>query len=422
MPSSPAPGNETTPRPWWSLFDPRASLRARAALFAGGAVVVFVVLITWFAGNTLRRTLESEIGSTFETLAFQVSDKIDRGLYERQHQLQLIANLSAFRHATSGPDGAAERRVLLEALQHEHPDLAWIGFADLQGHIAAATQGRFEGEQVPTRPWFRGARELPFVGPPHDIPELPRAGPNSQGDPDPRFLDLAVPVFAADGRLSGILGAHLRWAWAGDIARSVVTEAALRQQIGVTLYAGDTEALLDTGVSGWTVPPNAPPVPGPRVTRGHLRENFALGTRYLTGFARSRGYRDYRSLNWLAAVRQPIARTFAPVGELQRRIARWGLGFTVVLTLGAWFAADPFVRRIQGMRAAAVRIREGDVLTVMPRHAGESEVSTMCDAVGDLVEQLRAESARPVEPPPPAPTPPSGYVKPGATDPRRVVW
>ena len=79
-------------------------------------------------------------------------------------------------------------------------------------------------------------------------------------------------------------------------------------------------------------------------------------------------------------------------------------------------------RRLQGMRAAADRIRGGDVLTVMPRHPGESEVSMMCDAVGNLVEQLRSEVPKPPEPAPPAPTPPSGYVKPGPTDPRRVVW
>lgn len=422
MPRPATPPREGQFRAWWYLFDPRTSLRARTALAAGLSAAAFVALITWFTGNAFRRTLEGQLGSAFEVLAFQVGDKIDRGIHERQHQLQLIAGLPAFRTATAGPAGATDRRLLLEALQKEQPDFAWIGFADLQGHVTAGTQGRFEGEIVATRPWFRGAQENPFTGPPHEIPELPRAAPNSQGDPDPRFLDLAVPVAGADGRTVGIVGAHLRWAWAGDVARSVVTEAALRNQIGVTLYAGDTDVLLDTGVSGWTLPPNAPPVPGPRVYRGYVRENFALGTAYLTGFSRSRGFRDYRGLNWLVAVRQPIARAFAPVGELQRLIARWGLAFALLLTVGAWFAIDPFVRRLQGMRAAADRIRGGDILTVMPRHPGESEVSSMCDAVGNLVEQLRSEVPKPPEPAPPAPTPPSGYVKPGPTDPRRVVW
>ncbi len=422
MPSPASPPRETLARAWWYLFDPRTSLRAQAALLAGVSGAVFVALITWFTGHAYRRTLEAQIGTTFETLAFQVGDKIDRGIHERQHQLQLVAGLASFRGAPSGPAGATERRLLLEALQKEHPDFAWLGFADLQGHIAAGTQGRFEGEIVLTRPWFRGAREKSFLGPPHEIPELPLAAPNSQGDPDPRFLDLAVPVSGADGRTIGVLGAHLRWAWAGDIARSVVSEAALRNQIGVTLYAGDADAILDTGVSGWTLPPNAPALPGPRVYRGYLHENFALGTRYLTGFSRSRGYRDYRGLNWLVTVRQPVARAFAPVGELQRRIARWGLGFTVALTFGAWFFMHPFVRRLQGMRAAADRIRSGDVLTVMPRHPGESEVSAMCASVGDLVEQLRTEVPKADEPAPPAPQLPSGYVKPGPSDPRRVVW
>lgn len=416
-----SPPHEAQFRPWWYLFDPRTSLRARAAVLVGLSAAGFVALITWFTGNGYRRTLEPQLGSLFETLAFEVGDKIDRVLYERQHQLQLIAGLAAFHAAPTGASGATQQRQLLETLQKENPDFAWLGLADLQGHIVAGTQGRFEGEIVPTRPWFRGAQERPFAGNLHEIPELPRGGPNSQGEADPRFLDLAVPVSGADGRPLGVLGAHVRWAWAGDVVRSVVTESARRNQIGVTLYAGDTDVLLDTGASGWTLPPNAPPMSGPRVYRGFTRERFTLGTHYLTGFSRSRGFRDYRGLNWLVAVRQPIDRALAPVVELQRLIARWGIGFTVLLTVAAWFFMDPFVRRLQGVRAAARRLQGGDVLTVMPRHPGESEVSTMCEAVGELVEKLRAEAPPAAEPPPPT-TSPSSYVKPAGTDPRRVVW
>jgi hypothetical protein len=220
-----------------------------------------------------------------------------------------------------------------------------------------------------------------------------------------------------------VLGAHLRWNWAGDVARSAVSAAEQRNRIGVTVYGGEAEVLLDTGATGWTVPPNAPALPGTRVFRGFMFEDFAPGTRYLTGFARSRGFRDYRGLGWLVTVRQPAELVFAPVVELQRRLARWGIGFSFAVMIGGWLFVTPFVRRLQGVRAAANRIRDGDILTVMPRHQGGTEMSAMCESLGTLVEDLRAQQPKPpVEPPSSATPPESTFHKPTGSDPRRVVW
>jgi hypothetical protein len=420
MESTPSPSRAASPGEWWLIFDPRCSLRARAALWIGVGAAAFVALTVWFATQVHRRAVDVQTRATFETLAFEVGDKIDRVIYERQHQLQFLASLPAFRTAPAGESGAAQRREILEALQAEWPDFAWVGFADTRGHITAGTGRRFEGETVPTRPWFRGAQEKPFAGHLHEIPELPRA-PGSDGEA--RYLDLAVPVQGRDGRPIGVLGAHVRWTWAADVARSVITQTAHREQIGVTVYAGDADVLLDTGASGWTLPPNAPPRPGPRVFRGSLIETFSLGTRYVTGFSQSRGFRDYRGLGWLVAVRQPVDRAFASVGELQRRLARWGIALVVAFTFAGWFLLHPLVRRLQIMRAAADRIRGGDVLSVMPRHPGETELSATCESVGRLVEHLRAESPPPPTPAVPStPPPPGGFVRPTGADPRRVVW
>src|SRR5260221_14015176 len=98
---------------WWWVFDPRVSLRARAALIAGGSALLFTILATWFAGTIFRRQLEGHLGQTFDILAYQVSDKLDRSLYERRRDLQLAASLPPFRSADVVP---AERRRLLDAL------------------------------------------------------------------------------------------------------------------------------------------------------------------------------------------------------------------------------------------------------------------------------------------------------------------
>ena len=101
------------------------------------------------------------------------------------------------------------------------------------------------------------------------------------------------------------------------------------------------------------------------------------------------GYRDYRGLGWLVAVRQPANLALAPARDLQRTIAGWGFVLTAVLVTVSWISAGRLARRIRTIELAANRIREGDVLTVLPRPRGEGELAQMCGALGELVQELR---------------------------------
>src|SRR5687767_11313343 len=101
------------PQPWWTIFDPRCSLRARAALMVGSGMVVLTLLLAWSTGTIFRRTLETHLATTFETLAFQVGDKLDRAVYERYRTLQIAASLAVIRNPASS---LSERRRVFEIL------------------------------------------------------------------------------------------------------------------------------------------------------------------------------------------------------------------------------------------------------------------------------------------------------------------
>jgi hypothetical protein len=378
------------PAEWWWIFDPRYSLRARAALLAGGGMLVFTLLLTSMAGAVFRRALERQLGGQFETSAFQVGDKLDRAIYERSRTLLLAAGMAGLRDATTPP---AERRRLLETIQESSPDFAWIGFADATGRVVAGTSRLFEDTNVGTRAWFLGGRERPFFGSLLERPDLAREIPNSD-DPETgkRFLDLAVPLTDAAGRFVGVLAAHLRWQWAQDVQRSVIAEAGRPGQITVTVYSANREVLLDSGASSWAQPPEPPASIDARRQRGIVVEDTPEGTRFLTGFSRSRGFRDYRGIGWLTLVRQPAATAFAPVEHLQRAISLRGVALSMVAAVAAWVIAGRFTRRLMSVTAAADRIREGDVLTVLPPPTGTGEMDRMCGALGNLVEDLRAKN------------------------------
>lgn len=378
-------------RDWWWIFDPRLSLRARAALSVMVAAGAFTLLTMWLGGRSLQRSLEQQAAQYFEFLAVQVGDKIDRTLYERYRELQLVASIDAVRQASVGQGDA---NPALNALIANSPDSGWAGLIGLNGRIVASTLPALVNTDVSDRPWFRNAQERPFAGGLRDSPELARTLGATDND-STRFFDLAVPVAAPNGRPGGVLAAHLRWDWAKNAQLSVVAEPALRERMAVTIYSGPNDIVLDSESLGWSIPPSVPSLPEARRFRGALIESTPEGAKFFTGYARSRGFRDYRGLGWITVVRQPLERVFAPVVDLRRTLFGWGLAFTSVLTLGTWVIAGRNARRLNSMGAAAERLREGDVLTVLPRPHSNDEYGRMCGSVGALVEELRAQQERP---------------------------
>lgn len=385
-----------SPREWWWIFDPRLSLRAALALTVGGGTLLLVGLIAWIAATSLRRSIQAQVEATFETLAVQVADKIDRTIYERYRALQLAASLATLR---GGSDTApAERRRALEAIQDVSPDFAWIGLLDATGRVLVATRGQSEGAALGERSWFLLARDRPYIGNPREQGVNARDAAGSEDEPNPRVFDLAVPVAGPNGQFAGVIAAQVRWGWTRDVQASVVSDQARRDLIGVTVYGANKEVLLDSGASGWSQPPEVPAIADGRRGRGALMEETPFGTTYLTGFARSRGIREYRGLGWIAAVRQPAERAFAPVEALKRSILRWGVLLAACVFATGWVVGGRHARRLRNIGIAADRIREGDILTVLPRPRGDSEIARMCAALGEMVDHFRGSEEKAGEP------------------------
>jgi HAMP domain-containing protein len=378
------------PDDWWWIFDPRQSLRARAALIFGGLALVFALLVGGAAELFFRRQLTRQLGPAFETLASQIGDKLDRGLDERLRALQLAARLSVLRAPATSVAG---RRAALEVLLGAMPDCVWLGFADREGRIVATAPQLFEGTAAATQAWFRGGLRGPYVGNPREFPDLAHALDISNEE-NPQFLDLAVPIMDDAGQPLGVLAAQVRWSWARDTQRSVVSDAARKDHLGVTIYAADGEELLDTHASSWTHPPEAPAVGAKAAAHGYFVENVPGDAEFFTGYARSRGSRDFHGTNWLVAVRQPVADAFATARELHRQVTWLGATLVVVIVVASWLIAGRIARRMNAVATAAGRIRGGDVLTLMPQPRGRGEISLMCGALGALVDDFRGKHDR----------------------------
>lgn len=366
----------------WQILDPRRSLRIRVVTVVTASALCFTALTVWVAGICSRRQLEQQIGPNLEALAFQVVDKLDRVMSERSREIESAVGQVPLRTPDAPVD---ERRRALDAIRDASPEFVWIGLANPAGTVIFATQHQLEGAQVETQRWFRNARNRPYAGDVHKEPGL-----GSDAAPPPLCVDLATPVMSAAGQFLGVLSARLSWTFAREIQLSVLPDTmAQRDRVGLTLYSVNGDVLLDSGVSGWSEPPGMPVLPDRHKPKGFLLENTPDGSAYVTGYAHSHGYREFRGLDWLAVVRQPIATALAPAADLQRVLLRTGLTVTAAFALLAWFLATRLSRQLRSVTASARRIGDGDVLAVLPRPPGRGELPDMCAALGAMVRALR---------------------------------
>jgi len=259
-------------------------------LATAAAVLTCTLVIDRFARDEARVAAAQFL----QTNADALRDALDRGMAQHVEEVRVIGQLDP---VAAGADPAAVRRAL-EQMRASFPQFAWLGLADTDGHVVASVDGLLQGASVAARPWFAGARHGIFVGDVHAAVLLAKLLP-AQAEPW-RFVDVATPVYAPDGRLRGILGAHLSWAWAAQVKRELVDEPLRRHQAEAMVVSADGTVLL-----------GAPALQGRKLPLAAADE--------LSVASRTLGAGRFPGLGWTIVLRQPEGVALARFAALQTR-------------------------------------------------------------------------------------------------------
>ncbi|MBI5381768.1 MAG: HAMP domain-containing protein [Opitutae bacterium] len=370
---------------WWQILDPRRNLRLRASLLCGVGVLVLTGAISTAIGSLYQAQLERRLSAAFGTLAFQISDKLDRVAAERFREVQLAASLAPFRNAAGT---AAERRQALEAVLGASPEFLWLGVADPTGNVTSGTHGVLEGTRADASDWFANARSAPYASALRELPLVAKTLPWPSGERT-RLIELSAPLTAASGQYLGVVGAYLHAAWVRELTQAALPEAAKRERWGVTVYTRDGVVLADSGSSGWTEPPGLPVTDGTARAGAARWEHADGGGVFLYGLSRSRGQGDYPGMETVTVVRQPLAEVLAPVRELQARIWQLGLLAALALAVAGWFGAQQLTRRLRLLTRSADRIRDGDATSLFPQLGSGDEAAQLSRSLGEMTDRLR---------------------------------
>jgi diguanylate cyclase (GGDEF)-like protein/PAS domain S-box-containing protein len=342
-------------------------------------VLSLLVLVDHFAIDYAER----EAGQRLQQLSWQMRDALNRVVSKATGDVALLTALPQIRDGSS----PAEVRQVLESLQKTFPDYAWIGLANPDGTVYAATQGLLEGADVSGRDWFKGGQDKLYAGDFHPAVLLGKKLPYSA---DPwRFVDAAGPVLRADGNYRGVLCVHMSWGWARRLAQTILAPADRQYSADIFVVRGDGTVMLGPKGTEEQKIGSASLELSLSGTSGAHKETWPDGRRYLTGYSLSGQPGDPATLSWSILVRQPEDVALAGARALERQILLLGAILGVVLALAAAFVARRLTRPLnalsktieQHLAAPADAPALQDIEPVDSYH----EVQVLSCALGELV-------------------------------------
>lgn len=364
-----------------------ANLSLRGILTLG-AVTLAIAITASFAGMTeslATSQLKLQVGSRLANRTVQMGEKIDRLIYEREGNILDTARVLTDLDVLQSPSGV---RTRLNAIQKTHDGFAWIGYADVNGKVLAASSGILEGGDISQRPWFRSALKAAYVGDVHGALMLEKLL-NSHGAEPLRFLDIAMPLIDKNNILSGVLGAHLN-------VQSI-------QQLTLSMPSDEPSEFILLGEKNVVLigPKNLQDkvlwlssVKAARAGKiGYTIDQWPDGKNYLTGYSRSEGHKNYSGLGWIVLERQEIDIAFAPVQKLREQFIIWGIVFACIFALFGWIAASRVSRPLLDLTRSAEALPGDTLRREVPFVKSYREVVVLANALRNMIAEIAHREA-----------------------------
>jgi hypothetical protein len=309
----------------------RNSLRTQIALLFGSLVAATAVLMALGFGEWIQRDSQREAGRALQLIASNAARTLADGLHERAVQTRVLAAAEpVWRKGLESP----EVQSMLMRVQARQQHTAWVGMADTQGKVRAATKGLLVGQSVAARPWFQKGLEGPFVGDVHKALLLERLLERPPGAEPARFVDFSAPV-RVDGRLVGVVGMHGSWEWTGEVIESLVASDAARAGLEVFVFdrAGELIYAPRERMQTLAQAGQRAAVLDPANERAQVVD-WLDGERALSARVQLPARDSVSDLGWQVVARQPIAQAYARSSGLRQRDAALTLVLAAAVLVG----------------------------------------------------------------------------------------
>lgn len=294
---------------------------------------VIATALGLYALSFLRTVLVSERGRELAMNAAAVADALDRVMFERFGDIQLFANDGILRDGTS-----PEKTARLLAYKQLYQYYSWLGVADENGHLTAATDALpAQGTQGLNPESFELVRRTGKV---HF--EDMRPSPASQRK---MAIGFTAPIYGPKGEFHGVVVTRVPFE---NLQSIFEQEGRLRYgELAYDWLLLDREGTVlsekhrPSNLNGNPVKIDLPSQAQAVIHRDHLgfvqETHRRGGNAVVTGYAWTRGYANFPGFDWLVLFRLDRDQVYAPIDRLIWMVG--GIGLLVILPLtgyGIW--------------------------------------------------------------------------------------
>lgn len=358
------------------------TFRNRMTLLFGLLPLLVGIPTYLYVSSVYRDQLITDRHESLQALATSAATVIAENLVERRREIDLLARSPLFRQASLN---SPELRAGLERLKDSYRHYSWIGFADKDGMVRAATTGHLTGQDVGKRPWFQNGRNGIYVGDLHEALLLAKLLEKESSGQVIRFIDFASPVLDDTGNLRGVLAAHTHWHWAGDVLDVVTPKDA--EEMALDIFIVNQHNKIIYPEQGQTTLK----APASEALRGHSRGYFyAWGgdKQFMTAAASIKDPVSANPLQWRVVVRQPKDVVLANVSGLQTALLTTSIGAAVIFVLLAWVGAERMSRPVEHLTDIAHRIERGEEQVQFDVQFDSLELRRLSAALGGMARTL----------------------------------
>jgi signal transduction histidine kinase len=380
-------------------LDPRRSLASAIGWLVFALSIGLVLVASVWVGDIVRTNLLDQRDRQLDRAADRIAFELNLNIALR---LQSVRALAAMLATELRDENRATLRKLLENLQQASPEFAWIGVANPQGRILAATQGVVEGASVADQSWFALGLNGSKVGDVGLAP-MPTKTSAAANDGAPRpIAHLVASVLDSKGDNVGVIGAQLGAHWLADLASglggeqlgSAGTEALLLDEngtvlIGPAIRKGQRWESTPESTDAAT-PIVARNVPGGGVEWPSRVERLADGSRYLVAHSKPAASDALHTLGWRVVVLQPLRDATKGARALQSQIVAVLVGLGLFAALLGALLARHVARDLESIARSADAVRAGATQSITVP-LGRNEAARLGRALDELLTSLQRE-------------------------------
>lgn len=360
-------------------------IRTKTTLIFLTFSLIPLALIGAFAYKTGQTAIMQSLGGSFQQIANQTIDKVDRSLYDVHRNVKTWAELELMEEVITGDlDGRISSFLI--RLSKEYGSFSSIHVLNTDGTIIASSRPDRIGSEFNQENLFMKA--IRGEGAIQDVHEE---------DTEKGWgVTFAFPIRSKSEKEKVIGVLTGRWK-ADELAKMTQVVQGETGSPRLLLIRGDglvisapeaeQEILFKRNLVEFKLQSAASAI---RKGRGYLIENDEEGRASLIGYDYSKGYRDFQGLGWSVLVVRDLKAAFEPIQRMKWAILTVVLGVGVLVLTISVFVTRTLTDPILEISQIASRVAQGD-FEGKAKPLSKDEIGSFTLTFNQMIEDLKKQ-------------------------------